>query len=61
MQKGVFPYEYMDDCEKFKLMSLLEKDDFYLMQIMCMQKDFEIKSVGEYHDLYGKQPLIRPK
>ena len=51
----------MDDCEKFKVMSLLEKDDFYLMQIICMQKDFEIKSVGEYHDLYGKQPLIRPK
>ena len=61
LQKGVFPFEYMDDCEKCKVMLLLEKDDFYLMQIMCMSKDFKIKSIGEYHDLYGKQPLIRPK
>ena len=27
--KGVYPYEYMDDWEKFNEMFLLEKEDFY--------------------------------
>ena len=27
--KGVFPYEYLDDWEKFNEMSLLEKEDFH--------------------------------
>ena len=29
MQKGVYPYEYMDDWEKFNETSLPEKGDFY--------------------------------
>ena len=29
MQKGVYPYEYMDDWEKFNETSLPEKEDFY--------------------------------
>ena len=30
LQKGVYPYEYMDDCEKFNLTSSLpEKEEFY--------------------------------
>ena len=28
-QKGVYPYEYMNDWEKFNETSLLEKGDFY--------------------------------
>ena len=27
-QKGVYPYEYIDDWEKFNQTSLLEKEDF---------------------------------
>ena len=29
LQKGVYPYECMDDWEKFNRMSLPEKEDFY--------------------------------
>ena len=63
MQKGVCPYEYMDDRERFNETSLPEKEDFYShlnmeditdanyahTKIVC--KDFEIKNIGEYHDL----------
>ena len=55
LQKGVYPYEYMDDWEKFNEASLVEKKDFhshlYMKDItdadyahakrVC--KDFEIK------------------
>ena len=48
MQKGVFPYEYMDVWEKFNETLLPEKEDFYshliwkilLMQIVRTQKEF---------------------
>ena len=64
LRKGVYPYEYMDDWEKFNETSLPGKDDFYSQlnledttdadyahaKRVC--KDFEIKNVGEYHDLY---------
>ena len=54
----------MDDWEKFNETSLPEKEDFYShlnmegitdvdyadTKIVC--KDFEIKNLGEYHDLY---------
>ena len=29
LRKGVYPYEYMDDWEKFNKTSLPEKEDFY--------------------------------
>ena len=29
LRKGVYPYEYMDDREKFNETSLPEKEDFY--------------------------------
>ena len=28
------------------------------MQITCMQKDFEIKKLDEYHDLYLKSDVV---
>ena len=60
LQKGV---EYIDDWEKFDETWLPEKENFYrhlsmkalLIQTMRMRrvcKDFEIKSLREYHDLY---------
>ena len=36
LRKGVYPYEYMDDCEKFNETTLPEKE----MLIICMRKDF---------------------
>ena len=62
--KGVYPYEYMDDWEKFNETSLPEKEDFYSHLNMKdiadadyahakrVCKDFEIKNLGEYYDLY---------
>ena len=64
MCKGVYPYEYMDDWEKFDETSLLEKEDFYSNSDMeditdanyvyakTVCKDFELKNFGEYRDLY---------
>ena len=31
LQKEVYPYEYIDDWEKFNETSLSEKDDFYTL------------------------------
>ena len=28
LQKGVYPYKYIDDCKKFNETSSLEKEDF---------------------------------
>ena len=64
LRKGIYPYEYMNDWEKFNETLLPEKEDFYSnlnmeditdadyahAKIVC--KDFEIKNLGEYHDLY---------
>ena len=61
LQKCIYPYEYMDDWEKFNERSLLEKEHFYChlditdadqMYAKRVCKDFEIKSLGDYHDLY---------
>ena len=64
LRKGVYPYEYMDDWEKFNETSLPEKEDFYSHSNMeditdadyahakRVCKDFETKNLGEYHDLY---------
>ena len=66
LRKGVYPYEYMDDWEKFKETSLPEKEDFYShlnmedindanyahAERVC--KDFEIKDLGKYHNLLFK-------
>ena len=45
LQKGAYPYEYMDDCEKFNETSLPEKEDFYshlnLEHITGAKNDFE--------------------
>ena len=63
LQKGVYPYEYMDDWEKCSETSLPEKEDFYNYLNMehitddyyanakRVCKDLEIQNLGEYHDL----------
>ena len=64
MRKGVYPYEYINET------TLREQEEFYsnlnLKNItdadythakrVC--KDFEIKSFGEYHDLYLKSDVL---
>ena len=64
LRKGVYPYEYMDDLQKFNEISLSKKEDFYshlnmeditdadYVHTKRVCKDFEIKNLGEYHDLY---------
>ena len=63
LQRDVYPYEYMNDWEKFNETSLPEKEDFYRhlpMEYITdadyayakrVYKDFEIKNLIEYHDL----------
>ena len=67
--KGVCPYEYMHDWEKFNE-TLPEKDDFYsrlnlqdiidvdFAHIKRVCKDFKIKHLGEYHNLYVQKDTL---
>ena len=60
----------MDDCEKFNKTSLPEKEDFYSHLNMeditdadyahakRVCKDFEIKNLGEYYDLYRQYNIV---
>ena len=64
LRKGVYPYEYMDSWERFYKTSLPPKKYFYseLNLEDISDKDylhaqkvwdvFEIRNLGEYHDLY---------
>ena len=64
LQKSFYPYEYMDDWGKFNETLILEKQDFYshlnlediidadYVHAKGVCKDFEIKNLGEFQDLY---------
>ena len=64
LRKGVYPYEYMDSWERFNETSLPDKEAFYsklneegISNIdyaygQKVWKVFQIKNLGEYHDLY---------
>ena len=70
LRKGVYPYEYMDEWEKFNETTLPKKEEFYSnlnmdnitdpdhMHAKRVCKDFEIKTLGEYHDLYLKSDIL---
>ena len=70
MRKGVYLYEYLDDWEKFSETSLPEKEDFHSHLNMeditdadyahakRVCKDFEIKNLGEYQDLYVQSDTL---
>ena len=57
LKKGVYPYEYMDECKKFNETTLPEKEEFYSnlnmeditdaddMHAKRVCKDFEIKKM----------------
>ena len=63
LQKGVYPFQYMNDWEKFNETPFHEKEDFYshlnigditdtdYTQAKRVCWDFEIKILGQYHDL----------
>ena len=70
LRKGTYPYEYMDDWERFDETTLPEKEEFYsnlnmeeitdadYMYGKKVCKDFEKKNVGDYHDLYLKNDTL---
>ena len=70
MRKGVYTYEYIDDWEKFNETSLPKKEDFYshlnveditnadYAQAKRVCKDFQIKNLGEYHDLFVRSDTL---
>ena len=70
LRKGVFPYEYMNSWEKFDETALAPKKDFHsnLNLEDIRDKDyanaqkvwdvFEIKNLGEYHDLYVQSDIL---
>ena len=70
LQKDVYLYEYIDDWEKFNNTSLNEKEDFHChlnmeditdadyMQAKRICKDFELKNLGEYHDLFAQSDTL---
>ena len=64
LRKGLYSYQYIDDWEKFNEISLSEIQDFYsnlnmeditdadYMDAKRACKVFQIKDLGQYHDLY---------
>ena len=70
LRKGVYPHEYMDDWEKLNETSLPEKGDFCShlnmeditdadyahTKMIC--KRFQIKDLGEYHNLYAQSDTL---
>ena len=70
LRNVAYPYEYMDDWEKFNETTLSGKEEFYsnlnmeditdadYMHAKRVCKDFEIKHLGEYHDLYLKSDTL---
>ena len=69
-RKGVYPYEFMDDFEKFKKQSLPKKTSFFsrlkqekisdedFEHAQKVWKEFELKNMGDFHDLYLKTDVL---
>ncbi|XP_041366673.1 uncharacterized protein LOC121381425 [Gigantopelta aegis] len=70
LRKGVYPYDYMDDSSKFDRTQLPNQNDFFniLTESDITDADyehaqnvwstFELKNMGEYHDLYMKTDVL---
>ena len=70
LRKDIYPYEYMDYLEKVNEETLPEKEEFYrnlniedithvgYIHAKRVCKDFDIKNLGEYHDLYLKSDVL---
>ena len=69
-QKGIYPCDYMDSFNKFNETKLPNKQDFYSIlnnehisdeQYMLAQNvwnTFNLKTMGDYHDLYLKSDIV---
>ena len=69
-KKGVYPYDHMDSFEKSDQMELPSKEQFYSIlndqhitndeynHARKVWKTFNIKTMGEYHDLYFKSDVL---
>ena len=70
LRKGVYPYEYVDNWEKFNKISLPSKEDFYSnlnmedisdIDYRCVNnvfKRFKLENLGDYHDLYVQSDTL---
>ena len=70
LRKGVYPYKYMDNWERFDETLLPDKELFYSSLNMKniddidyrhgnnMFKKFKLKNLGEYHDLYVQSDTL---
>ena len=69
-EKGVYPYDYMDSFSRFKDTQLPKREDFYSLltdedigdddysHAQDVWNTFQIKNMGEYHDLYLKSDIL---
>ena len=70
LRKGVYPYEYMDNWERFNETSLPSKESFYSNLNMENIEDidyrhgnnvfnqFKLNNLGEYDDLYVQRDIL---
>ena len=70
LRKGVYPYEYVYNWKRFSKISLPSKEDFYSNLNMedindidyrhanNVFKRFELKNLGQYHDLYVQSDTL---
>ena len=70
IKKGIYPYEYMSSWDRFNETSLPSKGSFYSNLYMSgvgdkeyeharnVWREFKIRNMGEYHDLYLKTDTI---
>ena len=69
-QKGIYPYDHMDSFDRFNETQLPEKQDFYSIlnnehisdeqykHSQNVWKTFNLKTMGDYHDLYLKSDIL---
>ena len=69
-KKGVYPYDYMDSFKRFNETKLSQKEEFYSIlndqhisdddykHAKCVWKGFQLKNMGEYHDLYLMSDIL---
>ena len=71
LRKGVYPYKYVDNWERFSEILLPSKEDFYSnlnmedindIDYRCIAnnvfKRFESENLGQYHDLYVQSDTL---
>ena len=70
LRKGVYPYEYINNWERFNETSLPNKESFYSSLNMenindidyrhgnNVFKKFKLKNLGEYYDLYVQSDTL---